>query len=267
MTFDEREKAQFGGQPIEGYRFSQGENLWLYTSADEEIILPVGVFAPESITRGELDFSDEDSGETLQISVPISNPVAALFIGDLPSTPVWVTVYRTHRGDEDLAVTIFLGKILKASFEEDSIAVLTAGSLMSFLSRTVPILAVQIQCNRVLYSAACGADPTACRELVTVTSVNGRTVVSEDFAEFEDQCFRGGRLVTLEGETRFIVDHVGDTVKLISPLPGLASLDQVWAYWGCDHLEATCHNKFDNLINHLGFSRMPTRNPFTNRID
>ncbi|MGD9548433.1 MAG: phage BR0599 family protein [Candidatus Krumholzibacteriia bacterium] len=31
----------------------------------------------------------------------------------------------------------------------------------------------------------------------------------------------------------------------------MSSLDQVWAYWGCDHLEATCRDKFSNLIHHL----------------
>ena len=73
--------------------------------------------------------------------------------------------------------------------------------------------------------------------------------------------------VPTTGETRFIVDHQGDTVSLISPIPGLSSLDQVWAYWGCDHLEATCQNKFSNLVNHLGWSRLPGRNPFSGRID
>ena len=82
------------------------------------------------------------------------------------------------------------------------------------------------------------------------------------FALRPDQWFRGGRLQTSEGETRFIADHAGDTVKLISPLPGLEFLDVVWAYWGCDHLETTCLDKFQQLDNHLGWSRLPGRNPF-----
>jgi len=35
----------------------------------------------------------------------------------------------------------------------------------------------------------------------------------------------------------------------------------------CDHLEITCRDKFDNLVNHLGWSRLPGRNPFVGRID
>ena len=85
--------------------------------------------------------------------------------------------------------------------------------------------------------------------------------------DMPNQWFRGGRLESADGEARFIADHVGNTVTLISPLPGLASLDLAWAYWGCDHLEATCRDKFANLVNHLGWSRLPGRNPFVGRID
>jgi hypothetical protein len=35
----------------------------------------------------------------------------------------------------------------------------------------------------------------------------------------------------------------------------------------CDHLETTCRDKFDNLVNHPGWSRLPGRNPFVGRID
>lgn len=266
MTFDVRERSRFLGQPIEGYRFAQGSNLWFYTSADRTITLPAGVFSPEAISRSELDFSQEDTGETVELTLPRANPVPALFIGDLPSTPIWVTIYRAHRGDEALAVTIFSGKVVRVRFEESE-AILTGASLMSMLSRTVPILAMQTPCNHVLYSAACGANPTACRDLVTVTSVSGATVVSSGFALRPNQWYQSGRLESATGETRFIVDHQGNTVKLISPMPKLASLDQVYAYWGCDHLESTCRNKFSNIINHLGWSRLPGRNPFTGRID
>ena len=266
MTYDDREKSRYLGQPVEGFRFAQGSNLWLYTSADRAITLPAGVFAPEAITRSELDFSQEDTGETIDLTLPRPSPVAALFIGDLPSTPVWVTVYRAHRGEESLAVTIFSGKVIRARFEESE-AILTGASLMAMLARTVPILAMQTPCNHVLYSAACGADPGVYRDQVSVTSVSGATVTASGFALRPDQWFRGGRLASTSGETRFIVDHQGNTVTLISPMPGLSSLDQVWAYWGCDHLEATCQNKFNNLINHLGWSRLPGRNPFSGRID
>ena len=266
MTYDERERSRYSGQPVEGFRFVQGANVWLYTSADREITLPIGTFAPEPITRTPLDFSQEDTGESMEFTVARTNPVAALFIGDVPSSPVWVTAYRAHRGDETEAVAFFTGKVTRARFVESE-AVLVGTGLNTVLSRAVPILKMQTPCNHVLYSAECGANPTASRDSVTVTTVDGATVTSNDFALRPDQWFRGGRLQTSEGETRFIADHVGDTLKLISPLPGLESLAVVWAYWGCDHLETTCLDKFEQLDNHLGWSRLPSRNPFQGSIE
>ena len=266
MTFDSKEKSRYLGQPVEGFRFSQGTNTWLYTSADRAITLPSGVFAPEAIVRSELDFSQEDTGETIELTLPRANPVPALFIGDLPSTQLLVSIYRAHRGDEDLAVTIFSGKVVRARFEQSE-AILTGASLMTMLTRTVPILALQTPCNHVLYSTACGANPTASRDQISVTTIDGATVVSNDFALRPDQWYRGGRLESATGETRFVADHQGNTVTLISPMPGASPLDDVWAYWGCDHLEATCRDKFNNLVNHLGWSRLPDRNPFNGRID
>jgi uncharacterized phage protein (TIGR02218 family) len=266
MSYDDREKSRFGAQPIEAFRFAQGENLWLYTSADREIVLPAGTFTPETITRTELDFSKEDVAETMEFEVPVANPVASLFIGDLPSSPVWIRCYRAHRGDESEAVTFFIGKITRTRFA-GSQAVLVGTSLSALLSRSVPVLKMQTPCNHVLFSSACGVDPSSSRDSVTIATVDGATVTSSDFALRSDGWFEGGRLVSPDNESRFIVKHVGSTVTLISPLPGLESLDVCWAYWGCDHLETTCSSKFSNVESYLGWSDLPNRNPFEGRID
>lgn len=265
-TYDERETSRYGGQPIEGFRFVQGENVWLYTSADREVTLPIGTFDPEPITRTGLDFSKEDVAETMEFKVGVTNPVAALFIGDVPSSPVWITAYRAHRGDESDALAFFTGKITSARFDESQ-AVLMGTSLAALLLRAVPVLKLQTPCNHVLFSAECGANPTISRESVTIATVDGVTVTSSDFGLEADGFFTGGRLESPAGESRFMADHVGNTVTLLSPLPGLASLDVCWAYWGCDHLAATCESKFNQLDDHLGWKDLPNRNPFSGRID
>jgi len=265
-TYDERENQTYEGQPVECYRIVHGETVWLYTSAAEEITLPTGVFVPEVLTGKEASFSQEDSDDIREVSVPATNPVAQLFVGEPPTAPVWITAFAAHRGDESNPVSFFTGKVTRARVT-GSEAVLVATNIEALIERNVPVIQMQAPCNHVLYSAECGADPTACRDSVTVTTVDGVTVTSNDFALRSDQWFRGGRLVSLDGEMRFIGNHEGDTVTLLSPMPGLASLDQVWAYWGCDRLESTCRDKFSNLDNHMGWSRLPGRNPFRGRID
>jgi uncharacterized phage protein (TIGR02218 family) len=265
--YDTRETHRFEGQPVECYKFTQGDNAWLYTSADEEVILPtVGTFEPQIISRGELDFSHEDTGEQIDLRVPRANAVAALFIGNLPSTPIGITIHRAHRGDEDIPVVIFSGKVIRARFEESE-AILVGSSLLSVLNRTVPTLAMQTPCNHVLFSQGCGVNPTWARDSVTLDTVVGATITSTDFTTRADGWFNAGRIETTEGETRFIVNHVGNTVTLMSACPGLRAGDTIWAYWGCDHLEATCASKFSNRVAHLGWSRLPGRNPFGGRID
>jgi len=266
MTYAEREVHRYGGQPVEGFRFVQGSNSWLFTSADREITLPIGTFSPTTIKRTAMEHTDEDSGEKMEFTVPADNPVALMFIGAVPSSPVWVTAYRAHRDLETDTVTTFTGKITRARFK-GSEATLVGTSTGAMMQRNCPNLMMQTPCNHVLFSAECGADPTSCRESVTIATVDGVEVTSSDFALAPDQWFRGGRLMKSDGETRFIGDHQGDTVILISALPGLETSDVVYAYWGCDHLEVTCGVKFSNLDNHLGWSRLPGRNPFTTRID
>lgn len=266
-TYDEREKQRYQGEPVECFRFVQGENTWLFTSADEEIALPIGLFVPETISRpDESEYSQEDSSDSIEVHVAATNPVAELYIGDVPTSPVWLTLYSAHRGDEASPVTTFTGKMTRSRFDESE-AVLVGTNVMADLNKNVPVLQMQTPCNHILYSSECGADPSACSDSITVTTVDGRTVTSNDFALRPDGWYSGGRLLSGDGEMRFIADHEGDTVTLISPMPGLESLDQVWAYWGCDHLEETCAEKFDRLNNHLGWSRLPGRNPFVGRID
>lgn len=265
MSYADRETSRYGGAPLECYRFIQGDNDWKYTSADSPVTLPGGVFEPETITRSEPDFSSEDRAETLTITVPRTNPVPALFIGNLPSTPIWVFVYRAHREDETDEIALFSGKVERAVFKGSEVE-LIAASTGAVLNRSCPPLMMQTPCNHMLYSAECGANPNTCHDEITVTTVDGVTVTSNDFALRDDGWFAGGRIVTAGNETRFIAAHIGDTITLMSPCPGLESLSEILAYWGCDHLEATCAAKFDNRVNHCGWSRLPGRNPFRGRI-
>jgi len=102
---------------------------------------------------------------------------------------------------------------------------------------------------------------------VVVTSIDGADLVSNDFDAFADGWFNGGWVERANGDRRFVVSHVGDRVTLMSPfLSDLAVLDTVDAYPGCQGTEAVCTSKFNNLPNHLGFARVPGRNPHEGRI-
>ena len=153
------------------------------------------------------------------------------------------------------------------SRNEGSQAVLMASSILTVLQRQFPPLLVQGSCNHILFSDGCGANPLDSQDEVIIATVSGAVVTAAGFALRANGWFAGGRLVGPQGDQRFIVGHVGSQVTLLSPLPGLASLDVCTAYWGCNLTEATCQAKYANLINFMGWARMPTKNPYSGGVD
>ncbi len=79
-----------------------------------------------------------------------------------------------------------------------------------------------------------------------------------------DATYRGG-FILWSGQRRFIVEKVGQDVTLMSPFIGLTVGQTVKAYAGCDGTETVCAQRFANLDKHLGFARVPYRNPHTRR--
>lgn len=265
MSYDSRESSGAGGEPFECYRFAQGARLWLFTSADREMVIPAGTFQPEVISRGEQDHSQEEIAGDLEIHLARTNPVVARFIPFIPSSATNVTVYRGHRGEEANAQPIFIGTARQARFE-GSEAILVCAPISQAFVRAFPSLLYQTTCPWALYGTGCGVDKSAFRDDILVTTVSGFDVVSNDFLLHPTGWYTNGWLERADGERRFIVDHVGDTVTLMSPFQDLLSLETLGAFAGCDRTEATCAAKFANLDRHLGFARIPKRNPHTGRI-
>jgi len=262
--FEDLEESKFSGKPVECFRFTHGSRLWLFTSSDREIQIPAGVFAPEVIRRGGSSQTDEDASGNLDIFVKRDNPVASLFVGFPPESSVSLIIYRVHRGEETDQKAIWTGSVVSARFV-GSEATLVGSPLSAGLKRRIPGLTYQNPCNHYVYSTGCGANPLLHRDPVTVTTVTGAQVVSNDFALRADGWYAGGKLEIAGRATRLIVAHVGNTVTLMSPMPGLQSLDTGYAYKGCDRHLTTCRDGFSNLDNHYGFDAIPSRNPHDQR--
>lgn len=265
MSYASRETSRSGGAPVECYRFVQGSSLWLWTTADVPVVLPTGTYSPATLERGGIDLSAEEEGGSLELTVPRGNPVALLFRDYLPATPVSLTVFRAHRGEESDVRVRFLGTVASVRFDGPS-AMLVCQPLRSVFRRSVPGLRYQSQCNWSLYGTGCGVSPASFRDTVTIGTVSGVSVTSGDFAARASGWFRNGWLELPTGERRFIVAHVGDTVTLMNPLPALVPGAVVAAYAGCDRTEAACSSKFANLQAFFGFPRIPTRNPHSGSV-
>jgi len=265
MSHDTLEKSRHSANPVECYRIQSGSTTWRYTSADQRVSISVagdGVFAyvPEALSRGELSFSQEESSGVVEITVPRWNPVAKLFIPFTPPNPINLTIYRLH-ADDGSVIIAFRGSIVRASFS-GSEAVLTCAPVAAALSRSIPRIACQARCSWALYSAGCTIDPEDFKDVGTVASVSGLDVTATVFGTQVDGWFTLGYLELSDGTRRRITAHVGNTATLQSPIIGLTAGTAFSAFAGCDLLETTCVTKFNNLVNHMGHKRLPTRNPY-----
>lgn len=263
MSYDARELSVSGGAPVELYRFTCGGSTWAWTSGDVAQVALGLTFTPEPITRGEIDTGDEDTQGSLDVEVVRTNPVAELFIADLPPAPVMLELYRFHRGDAEI-ILFWSGEISVAEFRGSSVR-LAGIPVGRVLRRPVPPHTFQAQCNWTLYSPQCGVDRNAYRVTASVTDVTGFTITAAEFGAHADGYFRAGWVETAAGERHWITDHTGSVLTLLTPFRSLAAGDAVYAFPGCDRTQAACL-AFSNLDRHLGFPYVPSKNPFVTGV-
>lgn len=266
MSLDAREKSTHQAAPIEVYRFASGTQTWNFTSSDGRVTLNVpgiGVelFEPEALSRGEPEYSQEDQSGSIKITLPRLNPIAVLLMAGLPAAPVSLTIYRHHEDDGEVIV-LFVGKIVQALFSGAQ-AELMAAPLSQILRRRIPRTAFQKACNRLLYGPGCDVARSSFTDPGTVLSVSGVTVQAAVFATRADGWYEAGYLERLDGSRQYVTAHAGNTVTLQYPFFGLAVGETIKGIAGCRRREKEdCTDKFNNLVNHLGFKRIPSKNPY-----
>jgi len=263
MTYDARERAGYTGEPVECFLFSMGTTEFRYTSADEVVTLWPGDpgYTPVPLVRSAFDWDAEDRSGTMEVTLPGDDAVSSMFVAYVPPEPVALTVYRTHRDDGSVIVA-WTGRVASARFENGRCA-LTCQPVRSLLRRRIPRVVYQGPCNWALYSPQCGVDKMLFRDAAVITAINGDEIQAPAFGAHGNGWFNNGWVELGNGDRRFIVKQVGDTVTLLAPFTTLVVGDLVHAFAGCKRTEADCSTKFSNLARHLGFPRVPSRNPYT----
>lgn len=266
MSYDAREKSTYQAAPIELYRFASSSQVWHFTSAADRMtvnipVIGVETFEPQLLTRSEAEHSQEDQSGSLKITMERLNPIAVLLMAGLPAAPVSLTIYRIHESDGE-AHPEFIGKVVQATFAGAEAEILVA-PLSQILKRRVPRPAYQRLCNRVLYGPGCGVSRAAFTDAGTVLTVSGLTVQAAVFATRADGWFEAGYLERADGARQYVTSHVGNTITVQNPFFGLAVGESISAIAGCKRREIEdCDTKFNNLPNHLGFKRIPSKNIF-----
>lgn len=274
MAFDTYEYSNDQGYPVELFLFMSGATPYAYTSADEP-------FEYNGITYGAADYIECEDIEDLaegsgRNSVTIKThrglPVAALFMTTPPPQPVWLTIYRYHRGDSEY-MRYWSGRVATVSFNGEE-AEIVVESESRALERNGLWKTYQPICNHIVYSLECGLSEDANRHLITVDTIDGNDITATGGALASlgtGYCRAGVARRLSNGDRRAISDHTSNQITLVQAFEALAPGEQLYVYAGCDGTKTVCSSgKFkdgggspvNNLDNHFGFD-IPTKNPVT----
>ncbi|MFZ2752149.1 MAG: phage BR0599 family protein [Lysobacteraceae bacterium] len=254
---------------IELFDFSIGLTHWRYTDAGRDAIVEGQRYAPVALTRGRIAQSGEEAKNTLEITAPLDLPLLNLFRPTPPGLRLRLDLKRVRVRD-GLVRLGWTGHVADLD-ETHSVAKLRCQSLASAVETLGLRRSWQSSCPLLLYGqgpGACNADPGVHAVDVVLSDATGYTVASAAFAAFDVGHFDGGVLQwnsVLGIERRFIVAHVGTTLRLLTPTT-LAIGAHVTTLPGCDHTMGPrgCA-KFNNTVNYGG---QPTlkglRTPFGN---
>ena len=258
MSYAAFETSADAGQPVEFYRFTSGTRKWLYTSADAAQVYLTETYQPYPIKRAAFRQTQQMAKAELDINTPRDTP----FVVDMLSSPlidvVQLAIYRQHRADSEV-IAYWQGRVsgIRLNGMEATISAGPRGTSLNGIGLHRPS---QRLCPHALYGAGCQVVAASYAESGMLTSWVGATVTAGLFAGHADGWWTGG-MVSLDGVRRLVIDHAGDTLTLIAPVPDLPQNASFVVYPGCNH-STDCDTKFSNTLNFGGARWFPLKNPY-----
>jgi hypothetical protein len=258
MSYDVLEKSQAAALPYELYLFQTTGLSFALTSSENSITYLGQVYGPSTVSRSEVEQSNEVVSGQIKVFLPVDHPLSELLIPYLPSSPIAITIFGSHYGDTE-TVVLFTGTVASARFTDQ--CEITCNSAQYLLQRKIPQQLYQAPCSHIFGDAGCGADLGSHTYSGTVTAIDstGTILTIPAFASLPDT-LRGGYLKQ-GNEFRMIVDHSGATVTLISAIHGMLAPSACEGTAGCALDFSTCQH-YGRTSSFLGFDLIPTVNPF-----
>ena len=249
-------------KPVELYHiWRDGGEHWRYTSGDTPVVYDGYTYSPAVLERGSVTHDSEMGVTTLSIQTAVVEDPVLEFIAVNPVEILWISVMRLHRDQDPLeASVVFVGQVKNVSFKGTAAAVECVG-FEHFLKMPVPLLRYQPTCNWKLFDSRCGKSKAEYKVTAVVTLDDTGTILSSATFGAESSGYFTGGLVEFGDTYRTIVASSDDTITIAFPFPDLEDGNTVDAYPGCAGRVSTCKDKYDNLLNFLGFPFIPVENP------
>ena len=266
MTYAEIDTSTDAGAPYELFEFVEGARAWRYTTSPIADTWGGQQWLPRPIMREAVVRDSTSIGDPTTVTLPDNDPLALELLSGMSVHLVTVKIRQLHRGDADAqARVLFTGMVSGVSFQGAE-AKISCGSRYALTSkRRIAPTTYQAACNLAWGSSRCGVNPETYRVNTTATASDqvGRTLTLASLAGYPDGHFNGGSVV-LGGARRFIERHESaGRLTLSYPFGGLTTTPAaVLVYPNCQKTEADCTGRYNNLINYLGWTRLPSVNPY-----
>lgn len=265
MSWSDFEYSTASGMPVTLYEFVRGDTrFYRYTNADRDITAMDAVWQQQAISDSGLSVG---AGDSMDITLPATNPVAMLYRSLPPSQPVRIRVHRLHVDDNQQEFrTVWIGTISEIKREGIDRARLVTASVASTFIRSGLRLTYGRACPYSLYDHNCRISPSAFGVGgLTISALDGVSITVNLPAGLPDGWFSGGYLEWLSDgvtERRGLRAQSGNVLGLFGGSAGLSVGQSVTVYPGCDRTIATCNGKFNNVMNYGGQPHMPGKSPY-----
>ena len=159
------------------------------------------------------------------------------------------------------SVILFKGRVGTVDNVGRTSAQITVNSDLVLLDLHMPRNVYSPACQHVLYDSGCTLVKNAFATAGAVGSGSTFTTINWTGALAN---FNQGTILFSSGVNAGVSANIkgsvpGVSLSLSYPIYDLpATGDAFTAYWGCDHTQATCTSKFNNLTNFRGFPYVPT---------
>ena len=199
MTFEIIENSQFLGEPIDLYEFTRDQNVWRYTSSDEDKTVDGSVYTSFEMSRSAIDNSQDIAKSSVTIKATINNPFAAQFIASSPSDIIEVAIKQYHETDIDKqVVTLWNGRVINVKFT-DREAQIKCDPQVTSMNRNTLRRRYQPECPHLLYGNQCGVSKAAFVTMATVSQSSGNSVSAPEIGVQPDGYFSGGYIEWFRG--------------------------------------------------------------------
>jgi hypothetical protein len=284
MAYADKEGSVQDGQPIELHRFSNAEEVFLYTNGPSPVIYNFETYEPIAISRTSPKLEQVQENRDMRVRLGIQNAFALRYINDTPASPDRYQMFRQHSTDLATPQTIhvFTGDVTRVQFgkSEAEVFIKNVGSI---LERLIPRQTTRNACNHILYNAHCGAVQGDFSMVVDVTNISanglditvdgGASTITDTGLQLSAQItadpayFLGGVITRDNIENRMVrvSTNPGGNVSVLTvsfQFQTLAVGTSLILSAGCDLSFPVCGTRFDNKLRYGGFPFIPNKNLF-----